>query len=47
MKEFLEKFIVLLPKKATATPEDISSFLQKMGLEQTTYKIGKTKVNLA
>ncbi|XP_046882732.1 unconventional myosin-IXb isoform X5 [Hypomesus transpacificus] len=45
-KEFLEKFIVLLPKKATATPEDISSFLQKMGLEQTTYKIGKTKVFL-
>ncbi|XP_062336638.1 unconventional myosin-IXb isoform X2 [Osmerus eperlanus] len=45
-KEFLEKFKVLLPKKASATPQDISSFLQKMGLEQTTYQIGKTKVFL-
>uniref|UniRef100_A0AAY5K967 Myosin IXb n=1 Tax=Esox lucius TaxID=8010 RepID=A0AAY5K967_ESOLU len=45
-KEFLEKFKVLLPKGATAAPEDIAKLLQNMGLRQGTYQIGKTKVFL-
>ncbi|KAL0966531.1 hypothetical protein UPYG_G00296380 [Umbra pygmaea] len=45
-KEFLETFRVLLPKDATASPEDIAKLLQKLGLEHSTYQIGKTKVFL-
>uniref|UniRef100_A0A8K9UZF3 Myosin IXb n=1 Tax=Oncorhynchus mykiss TaxID=8022 RepID=A0A8K9UZF3_ONCMY len=45
-KEFLEKFKVLLPKEATSAPKDIANLLQKMGLGQSTYQIGKTKVFL-
>uniref|UniRef100_A0A8C7J7L5 Myosin IXb n=1 Tax=Oncorhynchus kisutch TaxID=8019 RepID=A0A8C7J7L5_ONCKI len=45
-KEFLEKFKVLLPKEATSAPKDITNLLQKMGLGQSTYQIGKTKVFL-
>uniref|UniRef100_A0AAZ3SIX4 Myosin IXb n=1 Tax=Oncorhynchus tshawytscha TaxID=74940 RepID=A0AAZ3SIX4_ONCTS len=45
-KEFQEKFKVLLPKEATSAPKDIANLLQKMGLGQSTYQIGKTKVFL-
>uniref|UniRef100_A0A8P4KDI3 Myosin-IXb n=1 Tax=Dicentrarchus labrax TaxID=13489 RepID=A0A8P4KDI3_DICLA len=46
-QEFLEQFRVLLPKNTTALKEDISVLLEKkMGLEPTTYQIGKTKVFL-
>uniref|UniRef100_A0A674E5Y3 Myosin IXb n=1 Tax=Salmo trutta TaxID=8032 RepID=A0A674E5Y3_SALTR len=44
--EFLERFKVLLPKEATSAPKDIANLLQKMGLGQSTYQIGKTKVFL-
>ncbi|XP_063057168.1 si:zfos-588f8.1 isoform X3 [Engraulis encrasicolus] len=45
-QEFLEHFRVLLPRTATACQEDIAALLQKMGLDNTTYQIGKTKVFL-
>ncbi|CAJ1060581.1 unconventional myosin-IXb isoform X1 [Xyrichtys novacula] len=46
-QEFVEHFRVLLPKNATASKEDISALLdKKMGLDPTTYQIGKTKVFL-
>ncbi|XP_077389779.1 unconventional myosin-IXb isoform X3 [Festucalex cinctus] len=46
-QEFLEQFRVLLPKDSTACEEDISALLdKKMGLDPTTYQIGKTKVFL-
>ncbi|XP_078143628.1 unconventional myosin-IXb isoform X2 [Centroberyx gerrardi] len=45
-KEFGEKFRILLPKGATATPEDITKLFERMDLDQTTYQIGKTKVFL-
>ncbi|XP_035032170.2 unconventional myosin-IXb isoform X2 [Hippoglossus stenolepis] len=46
-QEFIEHFRVLLPKKATPCKEDISVLLgKKMGLDPTTYQIGKTKVFL-
>lgn len=42
----MEQFGVLLPKNATACKEDISPLLEKkMGLDPTTYQIGKTKVH--
>ncbi|CAB1326759.1 unnamed protein product, partial [Coregonus sp. 'balchen'] len=46
IKEFLEEFKVLLPKESTSAPKDIANLLQKMGLGQSTYQIGKTKVFL-
>lgn len=42
-QEFLEHFRVLLPRNA-ASQEDIAALMQKMGLDNTTYQIGKTKV---
>ncbi|XP_049910238.1 unconventional myosin-IXb isoform X3 [Epinephelus moara] len=45
-QEFIEQFRVLLPKNAAATKEEISALLEKMGLDPTTYQIGKTKVFL-
>ncbi|XP_030582825.1 unconventional myosin-IXb isoform X3 [Archocentrus centrarchus] len=46
-QEFMEQFRVLLPKNASASKEDISALLEKkMGLNPTTYQIGKTKVFL-
>ncbi|XP_076134845.1 unconventional myosin-IXb isoform X3 [Alosa pseudoharengus] len=45
-QEFLEQFRVLLPRNATACQDDISALLRKMGLDNTTYQIGKTKVYL-
>ncbi|XP_056614043.1 unconventional myosin-IXb isoform X3 [Triplophysa dalaica] len=44
-QEFIEQFRVLLPKN-TASLEDISSLLHKLGFDNTTYQIGKTKVYL-
>ncbi|XP_051549383.1 unconventional myosin-IXb-like isoform X2 [Myxocyprinus asiaticus] len=44
-QEFIEQFRVLLPKNATSL-EDISSLLHKLGFDNTTYQIGKTKVYL-
>uniref|UniRef100_A0A671YXU7 Myosin IXB n=1 Tax=Sparus aurata TaxID=8175 RepID=A0A671YXU7_SPAAU len=46
-QEFVEQFRVLLPKNTTAFKVDISELLRnKMGLDPTTYQIGKTKVFL-
>ncbi|CAM9290724.1 unnamed protein product [Lampetra planeri] len=46
-QEFIEQFRVLLPKSSTASKEDISALLEKkLGLDPTTYQIGKTKVFL-
>ncbi|XP_036969623.1 unconventional myosin-IXb isoform X3 [Acanthopagrus latus] len=46
-QEFVEQFRVLLPKNTTAFKVDISELLgNKMGLDPTTYQIGKTKVFL-
>uniref|UniRef100_A0A7N8YE79 Myosin IXB n=1 Tax=Mastacembelus armatus TaxID=205130 RepID=A0A7N8YE79_9TELE len=46
-QEFIEQFGVLLPKNASGRKEDISALLgKKMGLDPTTYQIGKTKVFL-
>ncbi|KAG7514951.1 unconventional myosin-IXb isoform X1 [Solea senegalensis] len=46
-QEFIEQFRVLLPKSVTACKVDISALLEKkMGLDHTTYQIGKTKVFL-
>ncbi|KAM9791387.1 unconventional myosin-IXb isoform 4-T4 [Syngnathus typhle] len=45
-KEFVEKFRMLLPKGATESPEHITELLTRMGLDRTTYRIGKTKVFL-
>lgn len=45
LQEFVDQFRVLLPKDTTAFKEDISELLEKkMGLDPTTYQIGKTKV---
>ncbi|KAL6107967.1 myo9b [Pungitius sinensis] len=46
-QEFIEQFRVLLPMNADASKEDIAALLEKkMGLDPTTYQIGKTKVFL-
>ncbi|XP_072294895.1 unconventional myosin-IXb isoform X2 [Eucyclogobius newberryi] len=45
-QEFFTHFRVLLPKNASASKEVISALLEKMGLDPTTYQIGKTKVFL-
>ncbi|KAJ4943826.1 hypothetical protein JOQ06_006320, partial [Pogonophryne albipinna] len=46
-QEFIEQFRVLLPKNTAASKEHISALLgEKMGLDHTTYQIGKTKVFL-
>lgn len=45
LQEFVNQFRVLLPKDTTSFKEDISVLLgKKMGLDPTTYQIGKTKV---
>ena len=45
LQEFVDQFRVLLPRDTTAFKEDISELLEKkMGLDPTTYQIGKTKV---
>ncbi|KAM9322226.1 unconventional myosin-IXb isoform 2-T2 [Pholidichthys leucotaenia] len=43
-KEFVENFRILLPKGATATPEEIMKLLRRMEMDENTYQIGKTKV---
>ncbi|XP_075878957.1 unconventional myosin-IXb isoform X3 [Nelusetta ayraudi] len=46
-QDFVNQFRVLLPKDTTSFKEDISALLgKKMGLDPTTYQIGKTKVFL-
>ncbi|CAL8254336.1 unnamed protein product [Merluccius merluccius] len=45
-QEFIEQFRVLLPKNATDSRTDVSVLFEKMGLDPTTYQIGKTKVYL-
>nr|XP_020447008.1 unconventional myosin-IXb-like isoform X2 [Monopterus albus] len=45
-KEFVEKFWMLLPKGATATPEQITELFEQLQLDKTTYQIGGTKVFL-
>ncbi|XP_034558738.1 unconventional myosin-IXb [Notolabrus celidotus] len=45
-KEFVEKFRMLLPKGATATPEHITELFERMKLNKNAYQIGKTKVLL-
>ncbi|XP_071346330.1 unconventional myosin-IXb isoform X2 [Trachinotus anak] len=44
--EFVDKFRMLLPKGATATPEHITELFERMKLDKSTYQIGKTKVFL-
>ena len=43
-KEFVKKFWILMPKEAAATSEAITKLFQKMGIDQSTYEMGKTKV---
>lgn len=46
LQDFVDQFRVLLPKDTTSFKEDISALLgKKMGLDPTTYQIGKTKVH--
>uniref|UniRef100_A0A1A8U1B3 Myosin IXB n=1 Tax=Nothobranchius furzeri TaxID=105023 RepID=A0A1A8U1B3_NOTFU len=46
-QEFVQQFRVLLPKNSSASKEDIMELLEKkMGLDPTTFQIGKTKVFL-
>lgn len=45
-QEFVEKFRILLPKGATGTPENITELFKKMKMDNTTYQIGKTQVNI-
>ncbi|KAG7229082.1 hypothetical protein INR49_013201, partial [Caranx melampygus] len=45
-REFVDKFRVLLPKGATATPEHITQLFERMKLDKSGYQIGKTKVFL-
>ncbi|XP_038144527.1 unconventional myosin-IXb isoform X2 [Cyprinodon tularosa] len=46
-QEFVGQYRVLLPKNSSASKEDITELLgKKMGLDPTTYQIGKTKVFL-
>ncbi|CAJ1072681.1 unconventional myosin-IXb-like isoform X1 [Xyrichtys novacula] len=45
-KEFVDKFRVLLPKGATASPEHITELFERMKLNKSTYQIGKTQVFL-
>lgn len=45
LQEFIEQFRVLLPKDTAASKEVISVLFEKMGLDPTTYQIGKTKVS--
>lgn len=45
-QEFVEKFRLLFPKGATETPENITELFKKMKMDNTTYQIGKTQVNI-
>ncbi|CAG07188.1 unnamed protein product, partial [Tetraodon nigroviridis] len=45
-KEFVEKFRLLLPKGASETPEYITELFERMGIDKSSYQIGKTKVFL-
>ncbi|XP_023674613.2 unconventional myosin-IXb isoform X1 [Paramormyrops kingsleyae] len=43
-QEFARYFRLLLPKTMTSPQRDIANLLQKMGLNPSTYQIGRTKV---
>ncbi|XP_048844324.1 unconventional myosin-IXb-like isoform X2 [Brienomyrus brachyistius] len=43
-QEFARYFWLLLPKTMTSPQRDIANLLQKMGLNPSTYQIGRTKV---
>ncbi|KAM4551542.1 unconventional myosin-IXb isoform 3-T4 [Odontesthes bonariensis] len=46
-EEFVKNFRILLSKGlATTSPEQITELFERMGLDKTTYQIGKTKVFL-
>ncbi|XP_061694252.1 unconventional myosin-IXb isoform X2 [Syngnathoides biaculeatus] len=45
-QEFVKKFQILLPKEATEYTEQITKLFTRLGLDQTAYQIGKTKVFL-
>lgn len=45
-KEFVKKFSLLLPKGTTGAPEVITELFEKLGLNKSSYQIGKTKVFL-
>ncbi|XP_061549629.1 unconventional myosin-IXb isoform X2 [Phycodurus eques] len=45
-KEFVKKFGILLPKEATEYTEHITKLFTRLGLDKTTYQIGKSKVFL-
>ncbi|XP_068197135.1 unconventional myosin-IXb [Antennarius striatus] len=45
-EEFIKKYRLLLPRGATGTPEHISQLLERMGMDNTTFQIGKSQVFL-
>ncbi|XP_076828532.1 unconventional myosin-IXb isoform X2 [Brachyhypopomus gauderio] len=45
-KEFAEEYRVLLPKKVSMPQEDIANLLLKIGIDETRFQIGRTKVFL-
>ncbi|CAL8279415.1 unnamed protein product [Lota lota] len=45
-EEFVKKFWILLPKEAAATSEEITKLFQEIGVDPSTYQMGKTKVFL-
>lgn len=45
-QEFFEKFRILLPKGATGKQEDITELFERMEMNNTTYQIGKSQVNV-
>ncbi|CAN9503460.1 unnamed protein product [Ophioblennius macclurei] len=45
-EEFLEKFWILLPRGATAKPEEITELFKRLQMDESTYRIGKTKIHL-
>lgn len=46
IKEFTDQFGVLLPKEMSAPQKDIANLLMRMGLPDSTFQIGRTKVPL-
>ncbi|XP_017266569.1 unconventional myosin-IXb isoform X2 [Kryptolebias marmoratus] len=45
-QEFGQTFWILLPKEAPGSPKHIITLFERMGLDKSTYQIGKTKVFL-
>ncbi|XP_070397713.1 unconventional myosin-IXb isoform X3 [Nothobranchius furzeri] len=46
LKDFAEKFWILLPKGTSGSPQHITELFERMNLNTTTYQIGKNKVFL-